>query len=105
MRLVQGGYNTYRFTIGIMMLESTFPRIPGDTGNASSLGCPARLQPVKGAGYRRLILERDPTLLQPFVDAARALEAEGVKVITTNRGFLALFHRELAAALKAPVFT
>ena len=42
MRLVQGGYNTYRFTIGIMMLESTFPRIPGDTGNASSLGCPAR---------------------------------------------------------------
>lgn len=63
------------------------------------------VQPVKGVGYRRLILERDPTLLQPFVDAARALEAEGVKVITTNRGFLALFQRELAAALKAPVFT
>ena len=87
------------------MLESTFPRIPGHTGNASSFGCPVRLQPVKGAGYRRLIVERDPTLLQPFVDAARALEAEGVKAITTNYGFLTLFQRELAAALKAPVFT
>ncbi len=91
MRLVQGGCDMYGFTTGIIMRESTFPRIPGDTGNASRLGYPVRLQPVKGAGYRRLILERDPTLLQPFVDAARALEAEGVKAITTNRGFLALF--------------
>ena len=105
MRLVQGGYNTYGFTIGIMMLESRFPRIPGDTGNASSFDYPVRLQPVKGADYKRLVLERDPTLLQPFVDAARTLEAEGVKAITTNCGFLALFQRQLAAALNAPVFT
>jgi hypothetical protein len=105
MRLVQGGYNTYGFTIGILMLESMFPRIPGDTGNASSFNYPVRLQPVKGADYKRLILERDATLLQPFVDAARALEKEGVRAITTNCGFLALFQRDLAAALTAPVFT
>jgi len=105
MKLARGGFNTYGYTIGLLMLESIFPRIPGDTGNASSFPYPIRLRPVKGADYRRLVLERDPKLLQPFVEASKELEAEGVKAITTNCGFLALFQRELAAAMKVPVFT
>ena len=105
MRIVRGGTNTYGYTIGLLMLESGFPRIPGDTGNASSFNYPIRLRPVKGADYKRLVLERDPKLLQPFIDASRELEAEGVKAITTNCGFLALFQRELAATLTVPVFT
>lgn len=105
MRLVQGGYNTYGFTIGVLMLESRFPRIPGDAGNATSFGYPVRLRPVKGADYQRLIQDRDPALLQPFVDAALELQAEGVRAITTNCGFLALFQRELSQALTVPVFT
>jgi hypothetical protein len=87
------------------MLESTFPRIPGDTGNASSFGYPVRLHPVKGADHHRLVLQRDPTLLEPFIEAAKALQAEGVKAITTNCGFLALFQKQLAEALDVPVFT
>ena len=105
MKLIQGGYKTYGYTIGILMLESTFPRIPGDTGNASSFGYPVRLQPVKDADYDRLVLQRDPTLLEPFVQAAKGLQAEGVKAITTNCGFLALFQKQLAEALEVPVFT
>jgi len=105
MRLATGGYNTYGFTIGILMLESSFPRIPGDTGNATSFKYPVRLRPVKGADHHRLILERDPTLLEPFVEAAKELQAEGVKAITTNCGFLALFQKQLAAKLEVPVFT
>ena len=105
MTLATGGYNTYGLTIGILMLESSFPRIPGDTGNASSFKYPVRLRPVKGADYHRLVLERDPTLLEPFIEAAKELQAEGVKAITTNCGFLALFQKQLAAALEVPVFT
>jgi hypothetical protein len=105
MRQVQGGYNTYGFTIGILMLESRFPRIPGDTGNASSFRYPVRLRPVKGTNYQRLILDQDPALLQPFIDAALDLQAEGVRAITTNCGFLALFQRQLAGALSVPIFT
>ena len=105
MRKVQGGYNTYGFTIGVLMLESEFPRIPGDTGNATSFGYPVRLRPVKGADYHRLVHDRDPALLQSFIDAAQELQAEGVRAITTNCGFLALFQRELAAAVTVPVFT
>jgi hypothetical protein len=105
MGLVHGGYNTYGFTVGILMLESSFPRIPGDTGNASSFKYPVRLRPVAGADYQRLIHDRDPALLQPFVEAGQELEAEGVRAITTNCGFLALFQRQLAEALRVPVFT
>jgi hypothetical protein len=105
MRLARGGYNTYGFTIGILMLQSTFPRIPGDTGNASSFSYPVRLRPVENADYERLIIERDPTLLRPFIEASKELEAEGVKAISTNCGYLALFQKELAAAVSVPVFT
>jgi Asp/Glu/hydantoin racemase len=105
MKLVTGGHNTYGFTIGVMMLQSRFPRIPGDTGNASSFGYPVRLRVVENANYERLVIERDPELLKPFVAAAKELELEGVRAITTNCGFLALFQRELADALDVPVFT
>jgi Asp/Glu/hydantoin racemase len=44
-------------------------------------------------------------LLDNFIDAARFLEAEGVGAITTNCGFLVKFQREMAAAVRVPVFT
>ena len=47
----------------------------------------------------------DSELVEPFLDAARELEAEGVKAITTSCGFLAAFQRELADAVNIPVFT
>ena len=42
---------------------------------------------------------------QPFIEAARDLEAHGVRAITTSCGFLAAFHRELAAAVSVPMLT
>jgi hypothetical protein len=47
----------------------------------------------------------DPALLEPFIAAARELEADGVKAITTSCGFLAPFQKQLAAAVNIPVFT
>ncbi len=105
MKEVRGGYNTYGFSIGILMLESSFPRIPGDLGNATTFRYPVRLKVVKGAVHRRVVLEGDPKLLEPFIAAAKEFETEGVKAITTNCGFLAMFQKELAAAVNVPVFT
>ena len=47
----------------------------------------------------------DPTLLDPFIEAARDLEKVGVKAITTVCGFLAIFQEEIANAVNVPVFT
>jgi hypothetical protein len=104
-RLVRGGRNVYGQAVGILMLETGFPRIPGDIGNATTFDFPVVYRVVEGALPSRLVLERDPGLLQPFVDAARELERVGARAITTSCGFLALFQREMADAVSIPVFS
>lgn len=87
------------------MLDTRFPRAPGDVGNAATWPFPVRYRIVKGAESRRVIGETDPALLAPFIDAAKELEREGVRTITTSCGFLAIFQRELQAAVSVPVLT
>ena len=89
--------------LGILMLDTHFPRIPGDVGNEKSFSFPVVKKTVTGASTRRVVLEGDVSLLQPFLDAARALEAEGAAAITTSCGFLARFHKELADAVSIAV--
>ena len=92
-------------TLGVVMLETRFPRPRGDIGNAQTFAFPVRYRTVAGASPRRVVVERDRALLAPFIDAARSLEREGVAAVTTSCGFLALFQRQLAAALTVPVWT
>lgn len=103
--IVSGGYTTYGQAIGILMLDTGFPRIPGDIGNATTFDFPVLYHVVRGASPTRLIVERDPGLLEPFVEAARLVERAGVKAITTSCGFLALFQRQLAESVAVPVFS
>ena len=102
-----GGYTNYGQDIGILMLDTIFPRIPGDIGNAKSYpNVPVRYKVVKDAFCHRIMgQDHDPTLLQPFIQAAQELEAEGCRAITTSCGFLAKFQKELAACVHIPVFT
>lgn len=105
MPVVEGGHNVYGRSIGILMLQTRFPRVPGDMGNATSFPFPVLHRVVEGASPTRVVTESDPTLVEPFIEAARDLEREGVLAITTNCGFLAMFQAELAAAVSIPVFT
>jgi Asp/Glu/hydantoin racemase len=102
---VRGGFNQYGFTVGILMLDTKFPRIAGDMGNATTFPFPVRYHRVAGASPDRVVRGGAEGLLPDFVEGARALEREGVGAITTNCGFLVKFQRELAAAVKVPVFT
>jgi len=102
---VGGGFNQYGFTVGILMLDTGFPRIPGDMGNAGTFPFPVRYHRVPGAGPDLVVRRGAEGLLPAFVDGARQLEREGVGAITTNCGFLIKFQRDLAAAVKVPVFT
>ncbi len=99
------GAVTGRATIGIIMLDTVFPRIYGDIGNADTFDFPVRYQVVRGASPQRVVKEADPRLLEPFITAARNLEREGVKAIATSCGFLAIFQQELADAVKIPVLS
>jgi hypothetical protein len=103
--IIKGGYTNYGQSIGILMLDTKFPRPIGDVGNAKTFPFPVRFKKVIGASPNRIVKEADLTLLEPFITAGQELINEGVKGISTSCGFLAMFQREMAAALDVPVFT
>jgi aspartate/glutamate racemase len=102
---VKGGQNIFGFSVGILMLDTRFPRIPGDMGNASTFPFPVLYHRVRGASPDRVVRQGQQELLPAFIEGARALEREGVRAVTTNCGFLAKFQSEVAASVSIPVFT
>ena len=103
--ITTGGYPVYGYPIGVLLLENTVPRIPGDIGNALSFQFPVRHKVVWGATGDRVLQGQGEGLLELFLEAGQELVREGVWGITTGCGFLAMFQRELAARLPVPVFT
>jgi len=103
--IVTGGKPVYGASVGILMLEAQFPRIPGDMGNAETWPFPVQYRVVRGASPDLVVRRGAAGMLDPFIDAARDLVASGVDGITTNCGFLSLFQNELAEALPVPVLT
>ena len=105
MSTVRGGQNIYGFTVGVLMLDTRFPRIPGDMGNATTFPFPVRYHRVSGAVPDLVVRRGAEGLRDAFIEAARHLEREGVGAITTNCGFLVKFQTQMAAAVRVPVFT
>lgn len=93
----------YGEDIGILILDAAYPCVPGNVGNASSFPFPVRYQEVEGASIDRLLNQADPSLAAPFIAAAQALEARGVRAISGACGFMALFQKQVAAAVSIPV--
>ena len=104
-RPAPGGKSVYGAALGILMLDARFARIEGDMGNALTWPFPVLYRVVHGASPKRVVLDAGAGLLPDFIAAAEELVQLGAEAITTNCGFLALFQRELAAAVNVPVAT
>ncbi|OMH26240.1 hypothetical protein [Motiliproteus sp. MSK22-1] len=102
--ILQGGINICGVPLGVISLESYFPKPDGHIKYPASFDFPVLYKTVQGATIDRLIRERDPELLKPFIEAAQELEREGVKAVTGSCGFLALHQKALADAVSIPVF-
>ncbi len=94
----------YGESIGILILDAAYPCVPGNVGNASTFPFPVRYERVTGASIDRLLNQQDPALAEPFIQAAKNVQAQGVKAITGACGFMALFQRQVTAAVDIPVF-
>lgn len=90
--------------IGVICMDTDFTKIPGHIRNTRTFDFPVRYHVVAGATAERVVTRADPTLLDPFVQAARKLEADGVAAITSACGFLAIFQQDLADAVDVPVY-
>ena len=103
-RVGKPGQAWYGESIGILILDASYPCVPGNVGNASTFSFPVRYEKVQGASIDRLLNKQDPELATPFIQAARNLRDHGVKAITGACGFMAFFQQEVAASIDIPVF-
>jgi hypothetical protein len=91
--------------LGILTLDTAFPRIPGDAGAPETFAFPVRHVTVAGATVEAIVHRRQDVLLPAFIAAARDLAAAGCSGVASTCGFLARWQREMAHALPVPVLT
>ena len=103
--IATGGKSVYGARLGILMLETRFPRIPGDVGNATTFPFSVLYKVVQGASSERVVKQKSEGLLDAFKEAAGELVSLGADGITTTCGFLSLLQDELSAHVGVPVAT
>jgi len=93
--------------VGVIMLETRFPRPPGDIGNPETFGGRALYDVVPGAAAGRVVRagSPDPALLAPFLASRDRLVHAGAGLVTTSCGFLVRFQAALAEDCPVPVVT
>lgn len=103
-RTAPGRPVAYGYTIGVLCAEWNIPFAPGDLNNASTFDFPVRYLPVEGARGATVLTGNATDYAEIFVRAAKTLEAEGVRAITGNCGYMAAYQKAVAEAVNVPVF-
>ena len=93
--------------LGILMLDTRFPRIAGDIGNAASFAFPVIFRTMTGIGSNDAVAAHPdrPRVLAALKANAEALAAQGAIGLSTSCGFLSLYQKELEALSPVPVAT
>ena len=99
----RGGKTVFGASVGILMLNTRFPRIPGDIGNAATWPFPVHYKVIPAATPDNVVRGDASPLLGAFIDAGRELLELGCDGIATNCGFLVPFQTEMSCALGVPV--
>lgn len=85
------------------MLESRFPRLPGDIGHPDTFEPQALVKVVTDATPKRVVHDNADGLVTQFAKGARDLQAKGATLITTSCGFLVLHQSTLQQEVDVPV--
>lgn len=95
--------------LGIVMLDTRFPRPMGDIGHPGTFAVPIHREVVRSS-WPALVVEseesfRKARLVPAFQAMVRKLERQGARAITTSCGFLVLVQKDLQAVTRLPVIT
>src|ERR1700720_3934936 len=90
-RIAHGGKGLYGSRVGILLLETKFPRIPGGMGHGAPRPVSVLYKVVPGAPPDRVGRHKSAGLTNAFLDAAAELVQLGGDGITTTCGVLSLF--------------
>jgi Asp/Glu/Hydantoin racemase len=95
--------------LGIVMLDTQFPRPLGDIGNASTFDVPTHGEILRNAWPNTVVLSagslRQAGIVPAFQGVVRKLDRLGARAITTSCGFLVLLQKDLQMVTKLPVVT
>jgi hypothetical protein len=93
--------------LGILMLDTRFPRIEGDIGNPASFDFPVIFRRLEGIGPADAVSAHPdrPRVLEALRANADALAAEGAAGLSTSCGFLALYQKDMERLSPIPVAT
>jgi hypothetical protein len=95
--------------LGIIMLDTQFPRPKGDVGHPETFGVSVHLDRIKGVWPAKVVTSaaslRQARLVPAFQAIVRNMQMRGVQAITTSCGFLVLLQKELQSVTKLPVVT
>lgn len=97
------GKTIYGASLGILSLDTKFPRIHGDIGNAETWPFPVLYKIVEGASPDMVVRKGARGLKEYFMQAAKDLVSMGADGIGTTCGFLSLFQDDIAEAAGVPV--
>lgn len=102
--VVPAGKRVYGVDVGIILIDSYFPRPLGDIGNAGSFGYPIAYSVAEGLSPQDMVAESPPaTAWEALESAARQLTDLGVRSLSTSCGLLARHQRRLADSVGVPV--
>ena len=89
--------------LGILMLQTRFPRFVGDVGNPDTWAFPVLYQTVPDATVDAVVQTApDVVWADRCRDAAQDRAQRGVSLITTRCGFLGPLHLRIGAGLPVP---
>ena len=107
---VVGGKPYYGEAIGILLFNKRPPVIPGAIRDAGAHDFPVRMKMIPGVDNNPFppIRTNEGELIpevQVIIQAAKEMEADGVRAITLGCGFFSLIQDVLAEAVDIPVFS
>lgn len=100
----RSGQVAYGYAIGMLCAEWHIPFVPGDLNNAGTFPFPVRYLTVSGVAGAGVLNGTGEGFAEALGEAAKQLEAEGVRAITGNCGFMAVFQEYVADQVRIPVF-
>jgi len=87
------------------MLDTAFPRLSGDAGNADSYSMPVAIKVVNGVDSLDIVINAQPSdeIVDKFCAAAQSLQTQGAKAIVSTCGFLVSVQNAIASSVTIPV--
>jgi hypothetical protein len=105
-RLLTPGQSPF---LGVVMLDTRFPRPVGDLGNLATWPVPVNIRVVRGIWPDKVVQSaaglHAGRVGPAFAAVVQSLAREGAAAVTTTCGFLVLLQQELQAATRVPVIS